>query len=268
MPRQLTASFVNSVKTPGKYFDRGGLGLALLVDNTGYKRWIQRIRVNGRQRDLGLGAPPVITLALARDKALENKRTVMMGGDPFADRKIRRNKLTLDDAAKQFFEKKKEEFRSDKHAKQWAATIEMYASPKLGHLFVDEITVQDIRRVLEPIWTIKTTTASRLRQRIEAIMSWAAVAGYRDGENPARWKGNLSELLPKPSKVQKAAHHPALSLQDAPEWWHDLSMRDGMGTAALQFLTLCASRSGEVRGMTWSEVQLGNNPTWTIPAAR
>jgi len=268
MPRQLTAAFVNSVKTPGKYFDRGGLGLALLVDNTGYKRWIQRIRVNGRQRDLGLGAPPVITLALARDKALENKRTVMMGGDPFADRKIRRNKLTFDDAAKQFFEKKKEEFRSDKHAKQWIATIDMYASPKLGHLFVDEITVQDIRRVLEPIWTIKIATASRLRQRIEAIMSWATVAGYRDGENPARWKGNLSELLPKPSKVQKAAHHPALSLQDAPEWWHDLSMRDGMGTAALQFLTLCASRSGEVRGMTWSEVQLGNNPTWTIPAAR
>ena len=268
MAKQLTAAFVNSVKDAGKYFDGSGLGLILRVDNGGYKRWVQRIRVNGRQRDLGLGAPPHVTLAEAREKALANKRIVMAGGDPFAARLSHRNKLSFRDAAEGFFAKKKDEFRSDKHSKHWIATVELYAIPKLGRLPVDEITVLDVRRVLEPIWSTKTTTASRLRQRIEAILSWATVAGYREGDNPARWKGNLSEILPQPKKVQPASNHPALKLIDAHRWWRELSQRDGMGTLALRFLALCASRSGEVRGMTWSEVDLTGTQSWIIPAAR
>ena len=172
------------------------------------------------------------------------------------------------EAVDRVHETKQAEFRSEKHAKQWLATLSIYAVPKLGRLPVDEIGVLDVRRVLEPIWNDKTVTASRLRQRIEAVLSWATVAGFRDGDNPARWKGNLAEMLPKPSKVQRATNHPALRLRDAPRWWAALAQRDGMGTVALQFLTLCASRSGEVRQMTWSEVELSGSPTWTIPAAR
>lgn len=268
MTGKLTAAFVKNIKEAGKYFDGGGLGLVLRVEPSGYKRWVQRIRVNGRQRDLGLGAPPVTTLADARERALENKRLVVSGGDPFLERQSRRNKLTFREAADQFFDKKRPEFRSEKHASQWIASVQRYANPKLGRLPVDEITVSDIRRVLEPIWTTKTTTASRLRQRIEAILSWATVAGYRTGDNPARWRGNLSEVLPKPSKVQRPSHQPALRLQDAHRWWLELSKRDGMGTRALQLLTLCGSRSGEIRGMTWSEVDLSGEPTWHIPGTR
>lgn len=268
MAKKLSAAFVNSVKDAGKYFDGSGLGLFLRVDDAGYRRWVQRIRINGRQRDIGLGSPPVVTLADAREKALANKRLVVSGGDPFADRMKHRNRLTFAEAVDRVHKTKQAEFSSEKHAKQWLATLSIYAVPKLGRLPVDEISALDVCRVLEPIWNDKTVTASRLRQRIEAVLSWATVAGFRDGDNPARWKGNLAEMLPKPSKVQRATNHPALRLRDAPRWWAALSQRDGMGTVALQFLTLCASRSGEVRQMTWSEVDLSGSPTWTIPAAR
>jgi hypothetical protein len=195
MAKQLSAAFVNSVKDAGKYFDGSGLGLFLRVDETGYRRWVQRIRINGRQRDVGLGSPPVVTLADAREKALANKRIVVGGGDPFADRMKHRNQLTFAEAVERVHETKQAEFRSEKHAKQWLATLSIYAVPKLGRLPVDEIGLLDVRRVLEPIWTDKTVTASRLRQRIEAVLSWATVAGFRDGDNPARWKGNLAEML-------------------------------------------------------------------------
>lgn len=162
MARKLSAAFVNSVKDAGKYFDGSGLGLCLRVDDNGYKRWVQRIRINGRQRDLGLGAPPVVTLADAREKALANKRTVVSGGDPFADRMKHRNRLTFTEAVERVYETKKAEFRNEKHAKQWLATLSIYAVPKLGRLPVDEIGVLDVRRVLAPIWNDKTVTASRL----------------------------------------------------------------------------------------------------------
>lgn len=268
MAKRLSATFVSTVKDPGKYFDGAGLGLFLRVDASGYKRWVQRVRVNGRQRDLGLGAPPVVTLAEAREKALANKRMLGAGEDPFAARSKQRNRLTFADAIKQVHATKRAEFRSEKHAKQWLSTLERYVVPKLGRLDVGDICLQDILRVLEPIWLSKTTTAQRVQQRIEAVLSWATVAGYRCGDNPARWKGNLAELLPKPSKVTTAVHQPALSLRDAPRWWKNLSARDGMGTLALQFLTLCACRSGEVREMRWSELDLSETRTWTIPAAR
>lgn len=267
MARKLTAAFVNSVSEAGKYYDGGGLGLCLRVDKAGYKRWVQRIRFNGRQRDLGLGSPPIVSLADARERALENKRVIVSGGDPFAQRREKRNSLSFAEAVDQVFTAKRAEFQNEKHAKQWLSTLNGYAIPKIGRLSVDEIGVRDILRVLEPIWLEKNPTAKRLQQRMEVVLTWATVSGYREGDNPARWAGNLSEILPKPSKVAKPVHHPALSLRDAPRWWTALSHRDGMGTQALKFLTLNASRSGEVRAMTWTEVDLQAG-IWTIPASR
>ena len=151
--------------------------------------------------------------------------------------------------------------------------------PVLGDMQVAAIGARDVLRVLHPIWTDKTETASRLRGRIEAVLSWATVAGHREGENPARWKGNLSELLPKPGKVAQADNHPALALGDVARWWAELAKREGMAARALQFVTLTAARSGEVRGMTWAEIDFGPRDrtdttdktpaaVWTIPAAR
>ena len=209
----------------------------------------------------------------------------MMGGDPLQDKREAAGALTFAQAIEAYLAAKMGEFRSDKHRKQWASTLDTYAKPMLGPKLVSEIRVQDVLRVLEPIWADKTETASRLRGRIENVLSWATVAGHRKGDNPARWKGNLSEMLAKPSKVAQSDNQPALGLGDVPLWWRDLAKRDGIAARALQFLTLCASRSGEVRGMTWDEVTLppadktdttdktpiatlATSATWTIPASR
>jgi integrase len=159
------------------------------------------------------------------------------------------------------------EFDNEKHRKQWRATLDQYAVPAVGGMLVADITVQDIRRMLEPIWIDKTETASRLRGRVEAILSWATVAGHREGDNPARWKGNLSEILPKPSKLIKVVHQPALTLNDAAVWFADLRLREGMGARALEILAMTASRSGEIRGATWDEFDLDAR-LWTIPGVR
>ncbi|MDA8587065.1 site-specific integrase [Rhodobacteraceae bacterium] len=166
-----------------------------------------------------------------------------------------------------YLEAKLSEFRSEKHRKQWRATLDNYAIPVIGDLPVANISVHDILRVLKPIWTEKTETASRLRGRIERVLSWATVSELRKGDNPARWRGNLSEVLPKPSKTAAVRHHPALAQADTGRWWADLSKRNGMSISALQFAALTASRSGEVRGMTWEEVDF-DALHWTIPKER
>jgi integrase len=183
--------------------------------------------------------------------------------------------MTFSNAMENYLTAKLSEFRNEKHRKQWRSTLDTYAVPKLGALSVSEISVQDVLRVLQPIWSEKTETAKRLRGRIEAVLSWATVAGYRKGDNPARWKGNLSETLPKPAKIAQKENRPALSLDDLTRWWGDLSEREGMAARALQFLTLTAARSGEVRGLTWDELNLSLKASngarvgvWTVPAAR
>jgi integrase len=159
------------------------------------------------------------------------------------------------------------EFDNEKHRKQWRATLDKYAVPELGNLLVAEIDVQDVQRVLAPVWMTKTETASRLRGRIEAVLAWATVSGHRSGENPARWRGNLDAVLPKPSRVAKVAHHPALALTDAPRWYADLRGRGGSASRALEFMAMTAARSGEIRGARWSEIDLDER-LWTIPADR
>lgn len=269
---------VAKVKTaaPGKHHDGGGAGLFLRVDKNGGRFWIQRVTIHGKRREIGLGGFPVVSLAEAREVALENKRIAYKGGDPLAERRKARETLTFEKAVERYLSAKLDEFRNEKHRKQWRSTLDTYAKPKLGDLPVQSIAVADVLRVLQPIWTEKTETASRLRGRIEAVLSWATVAGHREGPNPARWKGNLSELLPKAAKVAKQGNQPALALADVPRWWSDLAQREGMAARALEFATLTAARSGEVRGMTWDEIDLraegaatlATTATWTIPASR
>ncbi|CAN5849640.1 hypothetical protein BH23GEM5_BH23GEM5_28650 [soil metagenome] len=261
---------IAKVKTavPGKYHDGGGTGLFLRVDPNGGRFWIQRITIHGKRREIGLGGFPVVTLAEARETALANKRLAYTGGDPLAERRKAREFLTFAQAVERYLAAKLHEFRNEKHRKQWRATLDTYARPVLGDMPVQAITAADVLRALHPIWRDKTETASRLRGRIEAVLSWATVAGHREGPNPARWKGNLSELLPKAAKVAKADNHPALALADVPRWWADLAQRDGMAARALEFLALTASRSGEVRGMTWDELDFGARDKTDIRAPR
>lgn len=263
----LSARFVDTVSDPGKYHDGNGTGLFLRVKPTGAKQWVQRLTIKGKRREIGLGSPPSITLAQARKLAIQQHGTAMQGGDPLQEKRAQRQRLSFDEAVEAYLAKKLDEFRNEKHRKQWRSTLNTYASPKIGRLQVADISTQDILRTLEPIWTDKTETASRLRGRIENVLSWATVAGHRTGDNPARWKGNLSELLPKPTKVAKGDNQPALALGDVSKWWRDLSEREGIATAALRFLALTAARSGEIRGMTWSEVDL-EKAVWAIPATR
>jgi integrase len=272
---------VAKVKTakPGKHHDGGGTGLLLRVDENGGRFWIQRIVIQGKRREIGLGGFPTVGLADARKVAFANKQLAYSGGDPLAERRKARETLTFADAVDRYLSAKLDEFRNEKHRKQWRATLDSYARPVLGDMPVRSIGVADVLRALHPIWSDKTETASRLRGRIENVLSWATVAGHREGPNPARWKGNLSELLPKAAKIAKSDNQPALALGDVPGWWADLAEREGMAARALEFITLTAARSGEVRGMKWDEIYFGlqdktdtsdktPRAIWTIPASR
>jgi integrase len=231
--------------------------------------------VGGRRREIGLGGYPDVTLSQARERAREAKDAIRRGTDPVEERKAtraallaaQRRGLTFEDAVNRYLAAKEVAFSNEKHRGQWRSTLHGYALPVIGAMAVQDINVQDVLRVLHPIWMDKTDTASRLRGRIEAVLSWATVAGHRTGDNPARWTGNLKELLPAASKVAKQDNHPAVALDDAPLWYADLRCREGVGARALEFLVLTAARSGEVRGATWDEIDLERG-MWTVPATR
>ncbi len=260
---------VAKVKTaqPGKYHDGLGHGLFLRVDPNLSRFWVQRVVINGKRREIGLGSFPIVSLAEARSAALKNKQLTFAGLDPLAERRKARTTLTFADAAARYMIAKGAELQSEKSRKIWRSTMDAYAIPKIGSLPVNAIDVQDVLRVLQPIWSEKTETASRLRGRIESVLSWATVAGHRTGDNPARWGGNLAELLGKPSKVGERGNRPALAQADVPRWFAALADLEGMPARALQFAALCASRSGEVRGATWDEIDLPN-AVWVIPGSR
>ena len=278
--RELSAVEVRRLTHPGgrgnALFAVGGVpGLHLQVTPSKARSWILRMTVGARRRDIGLGPYPSVTLAMARDKAREAREKVTSGIDPVEERKAakaaliaaQRRGLTFKMAVDACLATKLDEFKNEKHRQQWRSTLETYAVPELGMMLVDEITAGDVLRVLAPIWQTKTETASRLRGRIEAVMSWATAAGHRSGDNPARWAGNLKELLPAPSKLAKEDNHPAVALEDAARWFADLRQRDGFGARALEFVVLTAARSGEVRGATWDEIDLDRG-MWSVPAAR
>lgn len=253
----------------------GVAGLLFQITPAGSTSWILRTIVGNARREIGLGAYPEISLAVARDKAREARSKIEAGVDPVEERRAvrsalvaaQRRGLTFTDAVARYLDAKLDAFKNPKHRQQWRNTLETYAIPELGCMLVSEIEVQDVLRVLDPIWRTKPETASRLRGRIEAVLSWATVAGHRTGDNPARWAGNLKELLPAASKVAKNENQPAVQLSDAARWFAVLRMREGISARALEFTTLTSARSGEVRGATWDEIDLDAR-TWTIPAAR
>ena len=186
--------------------------------------------------------------------------------DPIAERRQTKG-LLFKAAAEALIESKKPGWRNEKHAAQWGSTLETYAYPKLGALDVRAVDTQDVMAVLRPVWGAKPVTASRVRQRIEAVLDYASAMGARTGDNPARWRGHLDNLLPQPTKVRAVEHHAAVDWRDAPAFMVELAGREGIATKALAFAILTAARSGEVRGMTWGEVDTADK-VWTVPASR
>ena len=259
----LSARKVETAK-PGRYTD--GRGLMLVVKVSGARSWVLRYQVDGRRRDMGLGAWPEISLALARERALEARRAIAQGRDPLAEkRKIKT--LLFRDAAESLINSKRSGWRNGKHAAQWGSTLDRYAYPEVGNIDVRAITTDHVLAVLTPIWTAKPETANRVRQRIEAVLDYASAIGAREGENPARWRGHLDHLLAQPSKIRAVAHYPALDWRQMPGFMVELTAREGVGARALAFAILTASRSGEVRGATWSEIDTPAR-VWTVPASR
>lgn len=273
--RELSALEVGRMKFPGRHPVGGVAGLLLKVSPTGARSWVLRVMIAGKRRDAGLGAYPDVTLAQAREKAREARGLIEQGVDPIA-RKVsaksallaaRRAETTFEQATRSFIEAKSREWANAKHAAQWESTLKTYAFPTIGRLSVGDVTLTHVMAILEPIWTTKTETATRVRGRIEAVLDWATVRGYREGENPARWRGHLDKLLAKPTKVAKVAHHAALAVDEIAPFMTALRKREGIAARALEFLVLTGARSGEVRGATWSEIDL-NNSVWTVPAGR
>jgi integrase len=280
LAKELSALAVKRLEHDGgkhnKVFSVGGVqGLMLQITPTGSKSWLLRTPVGGKRRHIGLGGYPTVTLAQARERARAELEKVWQGVDPVEERKAQRSRLQAEQkrglifekAVKKFLESKLTEFKNSKHRDQWHSTLTTYANPELGKMLVGDIGIQDVLRVLEPIWQTKTETASRVRGRIEGVLAWATVAGHRKGDNPARWKGNLDAILPKPSKVAKVRNHPALSISDVAPWFSDLQQRNGMAARALELMTLTVARSREIRGATWAEFDLKAG-LWTVPAER
>jgi integrase len=224
---------------------------------------------------MGLGGFPDVTLAGAYEKAREARLTIEQGNDPILARKqaqsaliaAQATELTFSKAATAYVDAHGDEWRNPKHRQQWVNTLETYAAPVIGQMLVRDVTQTHILAILEPIWKTKTETATRVRGRIESVLDWCTVRGHRKGDNPARWKGYLDQLLPAPGKIAKVEHHPALPIDAVGGFMQDLRMREGVAARALEFAILTAARSGEVRGMPWAEVDLQAS-VWTIPAER
>ena len=277
MRKRLTAQLLNTNMEAGRHYDDSGTGLHIYVRKSGSKSWSQKIRFGGRQLELGLGNYPMVSLAEARRIAAENKALAQRGINPKLERVRPKTIPSFKEVMELALPSILDELKNAKHRAQWRTSLETYALPSIGSQPVNEITVNEIHALLQPIWKDKTETASRLRGRIERVLDYAIVKGMLSPPNPASWQGNLSALLPQKSKVKTKRNHPALQLKDAQRWWSELKQRDGMGASALKLLTMTASRSGEIRGMHWDELQLFNEVTakkrgylgiWTRPADR
>jgi integrase len=261
---------------PGKYAD-GVNGLYLQITQTGIKSWIFRYTRHGKRREMGLGAYPLVSLSEAREEAAQLYKQVRTNPlyDPIADRakESRQQKLehqkevSFKWCAEQYIDAKKAEWANAKHCQQWTNTLTTYVFPFIGDYPVKEIDTALVMQVLTPIWSKKNETAGRVRGRIENILSWAAVQKYRSTDNPAQWKGHLENLLPKSSKIRKVEHHKALPYSEINTFITALHQYDCMSAYALEFLILTASRTNEVIGARWGEIDFSSN-IWTIPAER
>lgn len=272
MPK-LTATKVQRMNEAGLYGD--GLSLYLNITPTGTKSWIMRYMLHGKARSMGLGPYPAVSLLAARERTAAYRTLIKSGIDPLetkhAERAQRKadtaKRITFTYAAAQYIEAHRSGWKNLKHADQWENTLETYAAEHIGKMDVARIETEHVLRVLQPIWATKTETATRTRGRIEKILDWCSVRGYRTGSNPARWKGNLEALLPPAARVQKRGHFAALPFKDVPAFMGELKSAAGTAARALEFAILTAARSGEVRGARWEEIDLVEK-LWIVPAER
>jgi integrase len=270
---KLTALKVEKEKRAGMYGDGGGLYLRVTDD--GAKNWVFRFMLNGRPRWMGMGPLHTVNLAEARKRASEHRLRRHDGIDPIEARRAERLKTLLDAAkaitfkecAESYIKAHRAGWRNEKHGAQWEATLATYAEPIIGKLSVQAIDTGLVLKVLEPIWTAKPETAGRVRGRIEVVLDWAKVRGYRTGDNPARWRGHLDKLLPARGKVRKVEHHAALPYTELPGFLAALREQEGIAARALEFTVLTAARTGETMLARWTELDLLDK-TWTIPAGR
>jgi len=260
-----------------------GDGLYLSVAKGGSKSWIYRYQINGRRRDLGLGGYPAVSLAKARLRRDDARQQIRHGIDPLEARDAaraererarqaeseqrHRDSMTFRRVAEEFIDLNDAGWGNRKHAQQWRSTLTTYAYPELGDLPVTRVTTEHVLLVISPIWTEKTETAKRLQGRIERVLDYATTKGHRDGENPARWRGHLDNVLPKPGKIRRVEHQRALPYGEAPALASKLKGVETAAGRALLLTLLCATRTNETLEATWSEIDL-DRQEWRIPASR
>ncbi len=274
---RLSHRTVEALKKPGMHSDGGGLYLQVTegADRTPRKSWLFRYAVAGRERQMGLGPLNDVSLAEARDRALTARELRRAGKDPITEREASRAEarlvaaktMSFDECASAYIAAHRAGWRNIKHASQWTNTIGSYCSPVFGKLPVQLVDVGLVMKAIEPVWATKPETAARVRGRIERILDWAKVRGYRDGDNPARWRGHLDHLLPARGKVGRVKHHAALPYAELPAFMVQLKARDAVAARALEFAILTAARTSEVLGAKWSEIDLDAR-VWTIAAGR
>jgi len=270
---RLTALQTQKLRTPGCHAD--GAGLYLCVKPTGGKSWIFRYRFKGKEHEMGLGSLTTFSLAEARERALLQRKLLANGDNPLIVKSAtslqrtlaESSVLTFDEAADRYINSHRKGWKNAKHADQWRNTLATYVSPVFGKLSCNEITTTLVMRVLEPIWSDKTETATRIRGRIEKVLDWSKTQGYRTGENPAAWNGHLKNLLSAPKKTTKIEHHPALPWSEMGVFMQELRKIPGSAALALQLIILTNSRTTEVISALWSEFDLGQK-IWIIPAVR
>jgi integrase len=269
---KLTPLTVLHARERGLYAD--GSGLCLQVARGGTKSWILRYRLSGRRHYLGLGPVPAVTLAEARARAAAARQMLDNGQDPIAAKQGRRAATLLTAARTVTFAQASAAY-IDAHAaawkpgtaEQWRQTLRLHVNPVIGALPVGSIDTPLVMQVLTPIWSTKTTTASRARGHIESVLDWAKVAGHRDGDNPARWDGHIENLLPAKARIAPVQHHAALAYADLPAFMGALRQHPDLAARALEFTILTAARTDEVRLADWSEIDLATR-MWTVPGAR
>jgi len=270
---KLTARTVETKKAPGYYSDGGNLYLRVSQNLT--KTWAFYYKKEGKRTEMGLGSFGNVSLEQAREKAAELRKQIANGIDPLGERQQQENErkaqrakmMTFSQCADAYINAHRAGWKNPKHIQQWQNTLSQYAFPVFGDLDVKAIDTGLITKCLEPIWLTKNETAGRVRGRIESILDWATVHEYREGVNPARWRGHLDKLLAKPSKIQKTEHHKALPYTEVGGFIEQLRQQDGIAAKCLEFTILTAARTGETIGATWDEIDL-DAKTWTIPAVR
>jgi len=273
--KELKPLAVAKLSRPGKHSVGGVDGLALRISVTGARSWVLRAKIGEKRREMGLGSYPEVSLVKAREIAKEQRSKIKEGIDPILARQSAQAALkaeqasfiSFEESALQYIKAHRSGWKNAKHAAQWSSTLKNYAFPVLGGLHVKDIAIDHVLQVIEPVWTTKTETANRVRNRVELILDWARARGFREGDNPARWKGNLDALLPAPSKVKEVVHHKAMDWREVSAFFQELKKRKSVSSKALMFTILTIARSGEVRESMWNEMDLEHG-VWTIPSER